>query len=143
MSLIITSSSQQEYDSLSKKTTGLENPASFQNFLKSPLIIEKDSEVALVSLKCSRDEDTVNIESGDGIFVYWGAENSQNMNDGTEGSEKPTESDDINTPLKIELAEGVYSRKTFASHLQARLEDVIKKAYREVDTITVTQEFDT
>jgi hypothetical protein len=142
MSLIITSSSQQEYDSLSKKTTGLENPASFQNFLKSPLIIEKDSEVALVSLKCSRDEDTVSIQRGDGIFVYWGAENSQNMNDGTVGSEKPTESDDINTPLKIELEQGVYSRKTFASHLQARLEDVIKKAYREVDTITVTQEFD-
>lgn len=142
MSLVITSSSQQEYDSLSKKTTGLENPASFQNFLKSPLIIEKDSEVALVSLKCSRDEDTVNIQRGDGIFVYWGAEDSQNMNDSTEGFEKPTESDDINTPLKIELAEGIYSRKTFATHLQTRLEDVIKKAYREVDTITVTQQFD-
>jgi len=143
MSLIITSSSQQEYDSLSKKTTGLENPASFQNFLKSPLIIEKDSEVALVSLKCSRDEDTVTIQKGDGIFVYWGAEDSQNMSDGTEGYEKPTESDDINTPMRIELEQGTYSRKTFAQELQKRLEDVIKKAHREVDTITVTQEFDT
>ena len=143
MSLIITSSSQQEYDSLSKKTTGLENPASFQNFLKSPLIIEKDSEVALVSLKCSRDEDTVTIQKGDGIFVYWGAEGSQNMSDGTEGYEKPTESDDINTPMRIELEQGTYSRKTFAQELQKRLEDVIKKAHREVGTITVTQEFDT
>lgn len=143
MSLVITSSSQQEYDSLSKKTTGLENPASFQNFLKSPLIIEPDSEVALVSLKCSRDEDTVDVKKGDGIFLYWGAEGSQNMNDATEGYEKPTESDDINTPLKIELVEGNYSRKTFATHLQSRLEDVVKKAYREVGTITVSEEFDT
>ena len=142
MSLIITSSSLQEYDSLSKKTTGLENPASFQNFLKSPLIIEKDSEVALVSLKCRRDEDTVTIQKGDGIFVYWGAEGSQNMSDGTEGYEKPTESDDINTPMRIELEQGTYSRKTFAQELQKRLEDVIKKAHREVGTITVTQEFD-
>jgi len=143
MSLVITSSSQQEYDSLSKKTTGLENPSSFQNFLKSPLIIDPDSEVALVSLKCSRDEDTIDVKKGDGIFLYWGAEDSQNMNDSTEGYEKPTESDDINTPLKIELVEGNYSRKTFASHLQERLEDVVKKAYREVGTITVTQAYDT
>jgi len=142
MSLVITSSSKNEDDKTSKKNVGIENPASYQNFLKSPLIIEPDTEVALVSLKCSRDSDKVEVNEGDGIFVYWGAENSQNMNDGTEGAEKPTESDDINAPLRVELRAGTYTRKIFASHLQSRLEDVLKKAYREISTITVSEVLD-
>lgn len=142
MSLVITSSSKNEDDKTSRRNVGIENPASYQNFLKSPLIIEPDTEVALVSLKCSRDSDKVEVKKGDGLFVYWGAENSQNMNDGTEGSEKPTESDDINAPLRVELREGTYTRKMFASHLQTRLEEVLTLAYREISTITVSQVFD-
>ncbi len=142
MSLVITSSSKNEDDKTSSNGKGIENPASYQNFLKSPLIIEPDTEVAVVSLKCSRDSDKVEVNEGDGIFVYWGAEDSQNMNDGTTGSEKPTQSDDINAPCRVELRKGVYSRKRFASHLQDRLEKVLKVAYREIDTITVSQVFD-
>ena len=144
MSLVITSSSQQEYDSTSKKQNGLEKPSSFQNFLRSPLIVEKDSEVALVSLKCSRDTDSIVIgeEEGEGLFFYWGYENSKNMADSTDGSEIPHKSDDINTPVRIELVQGRYTRASFATHLQSRLEDILKKAYREIESITVSQNYD-
>ena len=144
MSLVITSSSQQEYDATSKKQNGLEKPSSFQNFLRSPLIVEKDSEVALVSLKCSRDTDAIVIgeEEGEGLFFYWGYENSKNMADGTDGSELPHKSDDINTPVRIELVEGRYTRASFATHLQERLEEVLMLAYREIGSITVSQKYD-
>ncbi len=142
MSLVITSSSKNEDDKTSSNGKGIENPASYQNFLKSPLIIEPDTEVAVVSLKCSRDSDKVEVNEGDGIFVYWGYENSQNMNAGTQGYEEPTESDDINAPCRVELRKGVYTRRRFASHLQTRLQEVLTLAYREIDTITVSQVFD-
>ena len=99
MSLVITSSSQQDYDRDGQVKIGLENPASFQNFLKSPLIVDKNSEVALVSLKCNRDDNTIVINEGqgEGLFVYWGAENSDNY-DGT--GDYPHDLDDINTPIR-------------------------------------------
>jgi len=142
MSLVITSSSQQEYDQHSQAKIGLENPASYQNFLKSPLIVDKDSEVAVVSLKCNIDEDTVEINGGEGegLFLYWGYEDSDNY-DGT--GEYPHDLDDINTPMRIELVEGLYTRRSFMNHLQERLEDVMKKAYKEIDTIEVTEDIDT
>ena len=142
MSLVITSSSRNEEDKSSSNGKGIENPASYQNFLKSPLIIEPDTEVAVVSLKCSRDSDKIEVNEGDGIFVYWGYEGSENMDGGKTGYEKPTESDDINAPCRIELRKGVYSRKRFATHLQTRLEAVLKLAYREINTITVSEVFD-
>lgn len=142
MSLILTSSSNREEDKASKINKGIENPASFQNFLKSPLIIEPNSEIALVSLKCSRDSDKVEINEGDGIFVYWGAEDSRNHATETNGYEEPTKSDDIHTPLRVELRKGTYTRRAFIQHLQARLEDVVKKAYREVSSITITEILD-
>ncbi len=142
MSLVITSSSQQDYDRDNQVKIGLENPASYQNFLKSPLIVDKNSEVALVSLKCNRDEDTIVINAGvgEGLFVYWGAENSDNY-DGAD--EYPHDLDDINTPIRIELFEGTYSRRSFMNHLQERLETEMKKAYKEINTITVTESLDT
>ncbi len=142
MSLIVVSSSQDEHDQNSKQTTGLENPASFQNFFNSPLIVEKNSEVAVVSLKCARDTDTIEVKEGDGIFLYWGAEDSQNMNENTAGNEKPVQSDDIHTPLRILLRKGTYTRANFVTHLKARLETIVFAAYKEVGTINVTQTFD-
>ncbi len=142
MSLVITSSSQQDYDRDGQVKIGLENPASFQNFLKSPLIVDKNSEVALVSIKCNRDEDTIVINEGEGegLFVYWGAEDSNNYD--TTG-EFPHALDDINTPIRIELFQGTYSRRSFINHLQERLETEMKKAYKEIDTITITESLDT
>ena len=143
MSLIICSSSQREHENTSQHNIGIEDPSSFQNFFKSPLKVDKDSEVAVVSLKCSRNTDTVVVNSGDGIFFYWGAESPQNMNDATSGDERPTEADDINSPLRIIFDEGTYTTFTFANHLEEKLNDVVKKAYKEVSTITVSERLDT
>ena len=141
MSLVITSSSQQEYDQDSQVKIGLENPSSYQNFLKSPLILDPDSEVSVVSIKCSRDEDSIFIDAkqGEGFFVYWGAEDSDN-NDNT--GDYPWSMDDINTPMRIELTEGKYTRRSFMNHLQATLEDVMIKAYKEISQIIVTESID-
>jgi hypothetical protein len=44
--------------------------------------------------------------------------------------------------MRIELVEGTYTRRSFMNHLQERLEDVMKKAYKEIDTISVTESVD-
>jgi hypothetical protein len=142
MSLIICSSSQREHENTSQHNIGIEDPSSFQNFFKSPLKVDRDSEVAVVSIKCSRNTDTVVVNSGDGIFFYWGAESPQNMNDALSGFERPTQADDINSPLHIMFDEGTYTTFTFANHLEEKLNDIVKKAYKEVSSITVSEKLD-
>jgi len=142
MSLVICSSSQREHENTSQHNIGIEDPSSFQNFFKSPLKVEKNSEISVVSLKCSRNTDLVTINSGDGIFFYWGEEAPQNMNDGTVGEERPVEADDINSPLRIIFDEGTYTTFTFANHLETKLNDVLKKAYKEISTIAVRERLD-
>jgi hypothetical protein len=139
MSLIVTSSSQAEYDQTSNKSFGIENPASYQNFLSSPLIVEPNSEIAVVSIKCNRNIQRVTIKDGDGLFVYWGYQNPENMAELIGGADIPHSQEDVNCALRIELRGGIYTRDQFADHLQARLEAVVKKAYREVKSITVSE----
>ena len=141
MSLIITSSSQDEYRK-NGKVSGITDPASFQNYFSSPLKIEKDSEVALVSLKCNRDDDTIVIEEGDGIFVYWGEEEPENIDEATGGWQRPTEVDDVSTPIRILLEKGNYIASSFRKHLQDRLEKVLLPTFRELSSITVAEKLD-
>ncbi len=141
MSLIVTSSSQAEFDQSSQTSWGIENPASFQNHLKSPLIIDANSEVALVSIKCNRDENKIAIKD-EAFFVYWGVEKPSN---GMEEDDRPIIMDDPNTPLLIRLGTGVevlYTTSSFATFLQERLRDVVLKAYREVSDVVVTEVLD-
>ncbi len=138
MSLIVTSSSQQEFDQSSQTNWGIENPASYQNHLKSPLVVDANSEVALVSIKCNRDENKIVIKD-EALFVYWGYEKPDNGVEQT--GEGPYRMDDVNTPLLIKLGTGdetTYTPETFAIYLQERLQDVVMKAYREVKDILVT-----
>lgn len=141
MSLIITSSSQEEYKK-NGKVSGITDPASFSNFFSSPLKVEKDSEVALVSLKCNRDNDTIVIEKNDGIFVYWGEENPENIDEATGGWQRPTEVDDVSTPIRILLEEGEYIPSTFVAHLKDRLEKILLPTFRELESISVTEKLD-
>jgi len=53
MSLIITSSNQDDFDQTSYGT-GLTDPASYQNFFKSPIILKPHSEIAVQSVKITR-----------------------------------------------------------------------------------------
>ena len=141
MSLIITSSSQQEYKKKGK-VNGITNPSSFSNFFSSPLKVEKDSEVALVSLKCNRDNDTITIEDDDGIFVYWGEEEPDNIDEATGGWQRPTAVDDVSSPIRILLEKGDYYPATFVAHLKDRLEKVLLPTFRELASINVTQKLD-
>ena len=141
MSLIITSSSQQEYKQKGK-VNGITNPSSFSNFFSSPLKVEKDSEVALVSLKCNRDNDTITIEDDDGIFVYWGEEKPENIDEATGGWQRPTEVDDVSSPIRILLEKGDYYPATFVAHLKDRLEKILLPTFRELASINVTQKLD-
>jgi hypothetical protein len=141
MSLIITSSSQQEYKKKGK-VNGITNPSSFSNFFSSPLKVEKDSEVALVSLKCNRDNDTITIEDDDGIFVYWGEEEPDNIDEATGGWQRPTAVDDVSSPIRILLEKGDYYPATFVAHLKDRLEKILLPTFRELASINVTQKLD-
>ena len=136
MSLIICSSSQQEYDKSSKGQTGIEDPSSFQNFFTSPLKVEKDSEVALVSLKCARDIDKVVVNPKEGFFLYWGTQSPVNQEYGQDPA-LPAKMDDVSTPLEIGIPAGTYSIDGFADILQERLRSVVMTAFREVSDITV------
>ena len=141
MSLVIASSSQNEFDTIHATNVGIENPASFQNFFRSPLKIEANSEVALISLKCNRRDDDIVIKNNEGFYLYWG---SENPNNGYGGSRKfvTQKADDINSPLAIKLLPGVYTPGDFVTMLQGVLDDVVKKAYAEIKTITVSEVLD-
>jgi len=136
MSLIITSSSQKEYDETTANHTGIENPASYQNFLSSPLIVEPNSEIAVVSIKCNRDQDQIVVEDDLGFFVYWGYERPDNAQD---GGITPYEIDDPHTPLRIELNPGTYTVSRFLAMVKARLDAVVLKAFPEVKEIIVNE----
>ena len=141
MSLIVTSSSQQEYKK-NGKVNGITDPASYSNFFSSPLKIEKDSEVALVSFKCNRDNDKIVIEEGDGIFVYWGEEKPENIDEATGGFQRPTEVDDVSTPIRILLEAGEYIPASFTAHLKDRMEKVLLLTFRELESVSVTEKLD-
>ena len=57
MSLVITSSKQQEYNGTAG--VGLEKPFSYKNHMKSPLIVKANSEVAVVSVRVDREQQIV------------------------------------------------------------------------------------
>ena len=78
MSLVIASSSQNEFDQTHSTNGGIENPSSFQNFFRSPLKVEANSEIALVSLKCNRLDSHITVKQNEGFYLYWGTENPVN-----------------------------------------------------------------
>tara|TARA_R110001583_G_scaffold68422_3_gene194644 strand:+ start:3811 stop:5835 length:2025 start_codon:yes stop_codon:yes gene_type:complete len=134
MSLIVTSSSQAEYDTTTKNLGGIENPASYQNFLSSPLIIDPNSEIAVVSIKVNRDLDIIIVGENEGFFVYWGKEKPENFQ---EGGIIPFEITDIHTPLRIMLTPGEYSTSGFLNMVKVRLDAIVLKAFPEVKEIII------
>ena len=133
MSLVVTSSSQTEYDVTSKITGGIQKPSSFQNFLNSPLILDKDTEVAVVSVKCNKDENSILIQENEGFYLYWG-----------DAAPKNTDADirsDINSALQIVITPGEYTPLQLATQMAIDLNNVVLKAYPEVSTIGVTANY--
>ena len=146
MSLLITSSKQPQYHKSGQDTVlGLENPASFTNFLKSPLIVDKNSEIAVVSLKIETVQDKICLKEGDGLLLFWGYEydndtqgNRQDFNTGNGFS-----LGGVNRTLKIEMTneDRCYTREEFTIELKKRLDDIVLKAWCEVEKITVTDNY--
>ena len=136
MSLIVTSSSQAEYDTTTKNRGGIENPSSYQNFLSSPLIVDPNSEIAVVSIKVNRDLDIIIIGENEGFFVHWGKERPDQFQ---EGGIIPWQITDIHTPLRILLTPGSYSTARFLSMLKTRLDAIVLKAFPEVEEIIVDE----
>ena len=76
MSLIIASSSQEEYSALqggapTRTLAGLEAPSSFQNHFTSPIKVPKDAEIAVESVKIRRDA-LIDIENNCVMYKYFG-----------------------------------------------------------------------
>ena len=144
MSLVIASSSQNEFDQTHSTNGGIENPSSFQNFFRSPLKVEANSEIALVSLKCNRLDSHITVKQNEGFYLYWGTENPVNSDPGTSGIIKlfSQRADDVNLPLAIKLTAGTYIVPDFLVMLKTVMEDVVLKAYGEVKSITVAEVLD-
>ena len=133
MSLVVTSSSRKELDRTSKASGGLDQPQSYQNHLRSPLHVEVDSEVAVVSVKCNRDQRSITVVENQGMFLYWGVQSP--VNEGGSGDVR----DDINAPLQIVFTPGQYSFQNMVSMLKTVIEDALLKAYGEVASVVVTE----
>ena len=85
MSLIICSSNQEDFtksdtdrdagrqDSVQRSQSGLANPSTFSNFMRSPIVIDADSEVAVQSVRIQR-EPVYNVEETTVAYKWKGPE---------------------------------------------------------------------
>lgn len=164
MSLIITSSSQETYDDLSKGE-GLCQPQNYQNQFRSPLIIAPNSEIAVASVKCQRDG--MSLSEDRTYAVYWGtppgsgwgtdAERAgipqvsdiSTLDGGLDSEARDPENVDVNItsqeafgcspnrPLFITLPKGQYSKEEFEDMLQVRTARVVRETYEHVASVKV------
>ena len=151
MSLIITSSNQDGLDQTSYGT-GLTDPASYQNFFKSPIILKPHSEIAVQSVKITR----TNIGISDDLVyaMYWGKLPGSNLGSNEDFLEAPYVEDiepSLTAPLDtmgcsptrpvfITIPKGEYSQIEFAKELQFRTEKIIKETFEHVKSVTINPE---
>jgi len=126
MSLIITSSRQQEFDGTPAALSGIENPTSYKNHMKSPLMLKPNSEVAVVSVRVDR-KDVIVVDRGERMALYWGKEP-----DGPwVGDPQP------HLPVYLEVPDGSYNQNEFAVALETALTDMCQKTYSNISNVTV------
>lgn len=128
MSLIICSSTQDEYlrknrsGDVISSTNGLSNPASFSNNFRSPLIIPKDAEVAVESVKINRSP-LFDIPDESLFYMYFGPELTQVIGG-------VVASDVTKIPVPIRIPRGAYTVDSFRD----ALEDAINKSNCDPET---------
>ncbi len=132
MSLLITSSRQQEFDNVVQGTIGIEQPFSYINHMNSPLIIEANSEVAVVSIKCERDAKLVIDSRGYTIGIYWGKE--------LDDSQDLFEASSKNSTIYATVPAGEYTATELAQALEIAINDVCVSTYSNMNSVTVTTE---
>ena len=125
MSLIICSSTQDEYlrknrsGDVISSTNGLSNPASFSNNFRSPLLIPKDAEVAVESVKINRSP-LFDIPDESLFYFYHGPELTGGV----------VASDVTKIPVPIRIPRGAYT----VDSLRAALEDTLNKSNSDPET---------
>ncbi len=116
MSLIICSSTQDEYlrkdrsGNVISSNNGLSNPASFSNNFRSPLIIPKDAEVAVESVKINRAP-LFDIPDESLFYLYHGPEL-------VEGSGGVVASDVTKIPVPVRIPRGAYTVDSLRNALE-------------------------
>jgi hypothetical protein len=126
MSLIICSSTQEEYTKPSgagvannessqtmRSMVGLSNPSSFSNFMRSPIILEPNSEVAVQSVRIQRDP-VYSVNDTSVAYKYTGREISASV---------PIK-DSVWAPLPVRMKEGNYTPSGFREKFEEALGDV-------------------
>ena len=116
MSLIVTSNTQDEYkefdhrgDGVTGSKMGIENPSDYHNHLSSPLEVEKNSQIAVQSVKFTRN--ALSQIEGENLLYYFGREL---------GSALELKNVD-SRPELITIAKGTYNRQQFADQLKKEL----------------------
>jgi hypothetical protein len=126
MSLIICSSSQEEYTKNSgagaannessqvmQSMNGLSSPATFTNFMRSPILLDPNSEVAVQSVRIQRDP-VYTVTDTSVAYKYTGREI---------GSSVPIR-DSVWAPLPVRMREGNYTPSGFREKFEEALSDV-------------------
>ena len=134
MSLIIASSTQEQYGGLGQTRTlaGIEDPSKFSNHFTSPITIPTNAEIAVESVKIRRQA-LYDIEDNTVFYHYFGKEQTVSGQAGKDSRNS--------MPIPIKPQAGVYSFSGFADELQNRLNE----AYSNPEIYqkhTVTRDFD-
>ena len=118
MSLIVASSSQQQYGGVEGTRTqtirGIEAPSSFQNHFTSPIKIPKNAEIAVESVKIRRDA-LVDIESQTLMYKYFGALQT------TDSSGAGYQQSRLEMPIPVRPKAGVYNTEDWFSEVARSL----------------------
>tara|TARA_R100001591_G_scaffold4386_2_gene10115 strand:- start:5760 stop:7535 length:1776 start_codon:yes stop_codon:yes gene_type:complete len=126
MSLLITSSNQNEYDDTSIGD-GITRAGSYINHMRSPLVIQPNSEIAVQSVKCSRPDQVV-FTTDVNLGLYFGKEISETGNI-------------TNEPTRVVYAtipEGTYSKSAFTTQLATSLKDVYRNTFVNASDVSVS-----
>lgn len=116
MSLIFTSNTQDDYKDLDEtgrqlnSRIGIENPADYHNHLTSPLEVKPNSQIAVQSVKISRNQ-IYEITDSTQMLYYHGEDL---------GTTKKLE-DTTSRPTLISLPRGTYDRSEFATEIESQL----------------------
>jgi len=116
MSLVITSSKQQEYNGTAG--VGLEQPFSYKNHMKSPLIVKANSEIAVVSVRVDREQ-RITLDEDDRMGIYWGLETAAPNIVGVESD----------LVAFLEVGAGSYSETEFATELELKINKLCRDTF--------------
>jgi len=119
MSYIICSNEQRDYKKLdNNNSVGLQDPNSFRNYFKSPLIVEPNSEIAVQSLKIRKPFTDLVIKEVDHLYLYFGKEFDHTAGSLYEQAQTPR------TSVLVYFTPGTYSPQQFGLELR----DAVNKA---------------